>query len=239
MVSAHAIGVVAGSGLILHPLLTKVHRTCSFEEMGVPYAPTVRGHAGKFLMGDCGDTPVVLQCGRLHFHEGCDYDAVTAGVDAMQRSGVSAIVFTNAAGGLRPGMAPGTLMAVRRLCAFTRYARWGSGPDVLEAGFLVPGCSAEGDYMWVHGPCYETRAEIAAMQAMGAGAVGMSTFPEMHRCEVLGIRAGAVSCITNNCCASSPVAHGAVIAAAAASSAKLIEVLRKALPTLAESVGTG
>jgi len=47
------------------------------------------------------------------------------------------------------------------------------------------------------GPSYETPAEIHMLRTVGADAVGMSTVPEVLALRHGGVRAGAISCITN------------------------------------------
>ena len=54
-----------------------------------------------------------------------------------------------------------------------------------------------GVYVAVHGPSYETPAEIRAFRTMGADAVGMSTVPEAIAARHMGIEVLGVSCITN------------------------------------------
>src|SRR5690606_5250628 len=54
-----------------------------------------------------------------------------------------------------------------------------------------------GVYAAVHGPSYETPAEIRYLRAIGADAVGMSTAPETIVARHMGIEVLAVSCITN------------------------------------------
>ena len=106
-----AIAVVAGSGLDLVGVLDTVERELSFAE-GCPRAQTaVPGHAGRFVIGRCGETHVIVQCGRLHFYEGLTYEVVTSTVDTLRALGAGSVIFTNAAGGLEPGMRPGHLMA--------------------------------------------------------------------------------------------------------------------------------
>ena len=54
-----------------------------------------------------------------------------------------------------------------------------------------------GVYAYMKGPTYETPAEIRALRALGADAVGMSTVPEAVVAHHCGIRCAGVTCITN------------------------------------------
>ena len=56
---------------------------------------------------------------------------------------------------------------------------------------------SRGIYAGVSGPSYETRAEVRAIRAAGAHAVGMSTVPEVTMARALGLRVLAFSLITN------------------------------------------
>jgi purine-nucleoside phosphorylase len=67
------------------------------------------------------------------------------------------------------------------------------------------------------------------LRALGSSAVGMSTAAEFLRARELGMRAAAVSCITNNCCAPGVLTHEHVLRTASAASARLCGLLRGAI----------
>jgi purine-nucleoside phosphorylase len=92
----------------------------------------------------------------------------------------------------------------------------------------------QGTYAALTGPCYETPAEIRALQAWGADAVGMSTAREIQTGYELGMECVALSLITNRAAglSTSPLDHGEVLATAARQKARLGSLL-KAISTMA------
>lgn len=225
MTHSSAVGIVAGSGVELGSLLDRVTRSRSFSEVPGLRETAVPGHLGRIVEGYCGDAPIVLQSGRLHLYEGHPYEHVARSVDVMQELGVGAVLFTNAAGALAQEMNPGDLMAVSGI-SLHPFGSWPNRPDRLELDFEVDRCDRRGTYVWVHGPCYETKAEVAALRALEGDAVGMSTAPEVLRCHELGLRAGAISCITNHCGSRAILRHEDVVKTARSASLKLCGVIR-------------
>jgi xanthosine phosphorylase len=74
-------------------------------------------------------------------------------------------------------------------------------PELLEAlresARTLGLALAEGVYLAVTGPSFETPAEIRAYRTLGADAVGMSTVQETILARHCGLRVAAVSVITN------------------------------------------
>ena len=106
------VGIVLGSGLgaLADDLVDPV--AIPFAELpGWPPA-TAPGHAGRLLLGQLGDTPVVMLQGRFHIYEGNDPGLVVQPVLLFRRLGAGIVVLTNAAGGIDPRFGPGTLMVI-------------------------------------------------------------------------------------------------------------------------------
>lgn len=216
--------IVAGSGIHLRPLLDEVLRELPFGAVPGLAPARVPGHEGRYVFGRAGGVPVILQLGRIHLYEGHPPEAVAATVDALVAFGAGRLLMTNAAGGLDPALNPGDWVAAETVVPW-RY-RDHAFPEGLTPAFTLPGCRATGQYMWMHGPCYETRAEIRALQALGGKTVGMSTALELQRANTLGLPAGIVSCVTNNCTTQESLSHDTVVATAARASEEIVGRLR-------------
>jgi purine-nucleoside phosphorylase len=70
-------------------------------------------------------------------------------------------------------------------------------------------------YLAVHGPSYETPAEIRFYRTIGADAIGMSTVPEAIAARHMGLEVLGISCISNMAAGvvEAPIVHDEVIAA--------------------------
>ena len=212
------IAVVLGSGL--GDFADTLADAVQIPYRDIPHWPasTVVGHAGKLVVGSVGSRRVAALAGRVHAYEGHDQGTVVFGVRVMARLGVSHLILTNAAGGINTGFAQGALMVMDDHINMTggnpligpNDDRFGTRfPDMSEvysrrlrgiadqAAQAVGVAVAHGVYVAVHGPSYETPAEIRAFRTMGADAVGMSTVPEAIAARHLGLEVLGISCITN------------------------------------------
>ena len=225
--NAAPIGVVSGSGMELELLLDTVEAEIPFFRLpGMP-AAHVAGHGGKFLRGAHAGRPLFLQCGRNHLYEGYSPDEVAHGVDVMAGWGAETIIFLNAVGALQPHLKPGDLVAANELWAwpFMPHAL----PPVQRPDLILPGCDHTGACVWMHGPCYETRAEIDLLRRSSAAVVGMSLVAELVRCRELAVRSAVVCCVANPCGGSEPLSHTHVLENMHAAAARIRACISGAL----------
>ncbi len=214
--------VVLGSGL--GGVAAGFAPTATLDYADIPglVPPTVAGHRGQVAVGHWAGTPALVCLGRVHYYEGHPWDRVTRLVHLCADLGVRRVVLTNAAGGIRSDLNPGDLMAITAHLPLLGRADWRSplpvaGPYTpdLVAVARAAGLSS-GVYAALTGPCYETPAEIRAMAALGADAVGMSTAREAEAAAARGLQVAGVSCVTNKAAGLAPgaLAHSEVEATA-------------------------
>jgi purine-nucleoside phosphorylase len=212
------VAVVLGSGL--GAFANALGDATSWNYADLPYWPAskVIGHEGRLVVGTLAGRRVAALSGRAHFYEGHDLRTVTFAARVMGRIGVKVMILTNAAGGINVALTPGTLMVID-----DHINLLGSnplvGPNEDRFGLRFPDMSTvysarlralvdevaaaqglaigHGVYVAVHGPSYETPAEIRFLRTIGADAVGMSTVPEAIVARHMGVEVLGISCITN------------------------------------------
>ena len=210
--------IVLGSGLGEFASSLTDAITTPYGEIPHWPAPAVIGHAGKLVIGSLGGKRVAALSGRVHYYEGHELRTVTFATRVLGRLGVKRLILTNAAGGINLAFKPGTLMVIDdhinllgsnplvgpnderfgvRFPDMTEVysKRLRAVADAAAASAGVP--LAHGVYVAVHGPSYETPAEIRVLRTIGADAVGMSTVPETIVARQMGIEVLGLSCITN------------------------------------------
>jgi purine-nucleoside phosphorylase len=232
-----ATAIVLGSGLgdFADTLLDAV--ATPYAELPHWPASKVVGHAGRLVIGDVQGRRVAALSGRAHFYEGYDLATVVFATRVIGRLGVKQVILTNAAGGINTGFAQGALMVID-----DHINLLGSNPligpnderfglrfpdmsevysrrlrDIADAAAAAKGVPvSHGVYAAVHGPSYETPAEIRFLRTIGADAVGMSTVPEALAARHLGMNVLGISCITNMAAGvlPQPLVHDEVMATA-------------------------
>jgi len=210
--------LVLGSGIGRFAENLQQAKSLSFA--AIPgFAPsTVSGHAGKLMAGRLAGKPLAIMAGRIHLYEGHLPQAIATMIRILKTVGVERLILTNAAGGLRPDMTPGTLMIIDDHINFTGQNPL-VGPNDEHFGPRFPDMSfaydpelraalksaadaagvpvKKGIYMFGLGPSFETPAEIRLFGSWGADAVGMSTVPECIAANHCGMKVAGLSLITN------------------------------------------
>lgn len=210
--------VILGTGLGVMESSIAVHEAVPYRDIpGFPVS-SVTGHSGRLLFGSLGGAEVAVMSGRFHLYEWYSPQEVTFPIRVFARMGVRRLLVSNAAGGLRKDLLPGTPMLITDHINLTcRNPLMGPNDDGLGPRF--PGMTepysnkllaiarkaaseqgmafGEGVYVQVPGPSLETAAETRMLQRLGADAVGMSTVMEVIQARHCGMEVLAVSAITN------------------------------------------
>ncbi|MHB8467188.1 MAG: purine-nucleoside phosphorylase [Acidimicrobiales bacterium] len=169
--------------------------------------PSVRGHAGVLRSVAVGPARVLLALGRVHLYEGHAAATVVHGIRTAAAAGCRIAVLTNAAGIINPAWPTGTVVALSDQLNFTGASPL-SGAEFVDLTELYsprlravvqqvePG-TPEGVYVGVHGPEFESPAEIRAYRTLGADLVGMSTVLEAIAARHLGMEVLGLALGTN------------------------------------------
>lgn len=212
------IAIILGSGLGILGEELEDKITIPYNEIANFPVSTVEGHAGELIIGKLNGVEVLVMNGRFHFYEGYSLQEVTFPIRVFHLLGIEKLLITNAAGAINTNFLPGDFMVITDYLSFFADSVL-RGKNLEEFGERFPdmsqtfdktlteslkkviekqmGKAHEGVYAYMKGPTFETPAEIRALRALGADAVGMSTVPEAIVAHHCGMETVAVSCMTN------------------------------------------
>lgn len=219
-----AIGIILGSGL--GAFASQVSDAITIPYSEIPHFPqsTVVGHSGKLVLGTIGGVPVAVMQGRVHAYEGYPIDEVVFPARVLGLLGCKTLIVTNAAGGIRESLSPGSLVVISDQINLTgtnaalgpNEPRFAMTPHAGQRFFdmstvYTPRLRSlavqeadnqgfdltEGVYLAVLGPSFETPAEIRAFRTLGADLVGMSTVHEVIIARHMGLDVLGISLVTN------------------------------------------
>jgi purine-nucleoside phosphorylase len=210
----HDVAVVLGSGWApAADAIGAAEAEVPLTELGGFPQPTAAGHVPAVRSVGAGPVRVLVFLGRVHLYEGLSPAVVVHGVRTAVSAGCRAVVLTNGAGGIRPGLAVGQPVLISDHLNLTgKSPMAGPAPSVghrfvdltdLYSPRLrtlarqADPSLAEGVYAMVPGPHYETPAEITMLGRIGADLVGMSTGLEAIAARQMGAEVLGISLVTN------------------------------------------
>jgi purine-nucleoside phosphorylase len=221
---APTIGVILGSGL--GNFASQVSSATRIPYTEIPHFPrsTVEGHSGHLVLGNIAGVSVAVMQGRVHAYEGYPLSEVTFPTRVLGLLGCKTLIVTNAAGGINTGYKQGLLVVLSDHINLTgtnaalgpNEPRFSMVPGAGQRFFDMSGAYsprlrtlaveeaarqsfqlAEGVYLAVLGPSFETPAEIRAFRTLGADLVGMSTVHETIVARHMGLEVLGISLVTN------------------------------------------
>ncbi len=244
------LALILGSGL--GALAGEVRADAVIPYAEIPGFPqvTVEGHVGNLILGTLEGMVVAAMQGRAHYYEGHTMAEIVLPVRVLRLLGAQALLVSNAAGGINPQWSTGDLMIITDHINFMgsnplmgpndaklvpRFPDMSQAYDPALIALAEHAALAEdipvrkGVYVGVHGPSYETPAELRMLGKWGADAVGMSTVPEVIAARHMGMRVLGITAITDMATGEQiqTVTHTGVIAVAKEIEPKFIRLVKR------------
>jgi purine-nucleoside phosphorylase len=241
------VALVLGSGWVpAADALGEPEHEFSVTELPGFTAAEAIGHAGKIrsvVLAESGKRILVF-LGRTHFYEGHGVARVVHGVRTAVAAGCSTVVLTNGCGGVN------AVYTVGQPVLIADHINMTATSPIVGANFVdltdlyssrlralckeVDPTLAEGVYVQLTGPHYETPAEIRMVRTLGADLVGMSTALEAIAVREAGAELLGISLVTNMAAGMTgqPLSAQEVIETGNASAARMGVLLRDVLRRL-------
>jgi len=206
------LAIIGGSGLTRLATMEVLHREVVRTPFGEP--------SGALIFGKLCQKQVVFLARHGYGHTIPPHQVnYRANLWAVKQAKADAVVSVASVGGIRPDLAPGTLVIPHQILDYTwgRKSTFFEGADqpVHHIDFTHPydvglrsrllaaaGVGAEavvdgGVYATTQGPRLETAAEIDRLERDGADLVGMTGMPEAALARELGLPYAALNVVAN------------------------------------------
>jgi len=244
------LAIIGGSGLTQLANLQVMRRKTVSTPYGKPSGPLIFGK----LQGRS-----VVFLARHGANHTIPPHAVNyrANLWALHAQKVKDVVSVATVGGIRAGLAPGTLVVPDQIIDYT-HGRQSSysgtrGQGVLHIDFTRPYCEAlrqrmigsaaaageaavaGGTYAATQGPRLETAAEINRLERDGADIVGMTGMPEAALAREIGLCYAAIAVVVNHAAGRGTSEQGVNLAEINCVSQRAMESVRIILDQLAAS----
>ncbi len=212
----HDVAVILGTGLA--GAAPSIGPDSTRHDLGLlpGFPPSLVAHQRSEVWSlRVGEVRVLAFLGRLHLYEGYRAVEIAHPVRTAVAAGCQTIIITNASGSLRPEILPGDLVIIADhlnlsgASPLTGLSTGGGHPspfvDLVDAwsprlrrlAASVDPSLTEGVYAQVHGPHFETPAEIRMLRTLGADLVGMSSALEAIAARQMGAEVLGLSLVTN------------------------------------------
>lgn len=226
-VAQHDIALTLGSGWgKAADLLGETVATIPADEITGFSRPALDGHVGtlRSILLENGKRALVIGA-RTHYYEGHGVRRVVHSVRTAAATGVTTMILTNGAGGIKETWTPGTPVLISDHINLTadsplEGATFVDLTDLYSSGLrdlarTIDADLDEGVYCQFRGPHYETPAEVQMAKAIGGHIVGMSTALEAIAARQVGLEILGMSLITNLAAGiqKTPLSHEEVIEA--------------------------
>jgi len=245
-VARHDIALTLGSGWgKAADLIGETTHTIAAHEIVGFSKPALEGHSGtlRSVLLQSGKRALVIGA-RTHYYEGHGVRRVVHSVRTAAATGVTTMILTNGAGGIRESWTPGTPVLISDHINLTADSPL-EGATFIDltdlysrrlrdlARSLEPALD-EGVYCQFRGPHYETPAEVQMAKAIGGHIVGMSTALEAIAARQSGMEILGMSLITNLAAGISPtpLSHAEVIESGATAEPVISALLARIVAAL-------
>lgn len=206
------LAIIGGSSLAKLPILEVTHRQIVRTPYGDPSCP--------LLFGRIGQHNVVFMARHGYGNSIAPHEInYRANIWALQSVGAKSVIAIGAVGGIRPDLAPGTLVVPDDVIDYTwgRKHTFFEGVDcpLVHADFTRPYSeqlrqrllaaagqsqvhfSAQATYACTQGPRLESTAEILKLERDGADIVGMTGMPEASLARELDLQYAHLCTVIN------------------------------------------